>query len=438
MKRTMGERKGFRPSLPFETVAGGGLLDRRTFLGVGTAAIGALAGGIPGAASGSRFLGYDLPEWMKAPGRPMSPYGEPSRYESAILRAVQARYGAIAPGAGASTTPLQALEGTITPNGLHFERHHSGVPDIDPERHSLLIHGLVARPLVFSIDQLLRYPMSTRTCFIECSGNSAPNVSPELVQLSCGEIHGLVSCSEWSGVPLNVLLDEAGVDPRGHWLLVEGADSAAMSRSVPLDLAVSEGLLALYQNGERIRPEQGYPLRLVLPGLEGNLSVKWLRRIEVRDGPVYTRDETSKYTDLLPGGKAAQFTLEMGVKSVITRPSVGMAMNGPGLYEISGLAWSGAGRVARVDVSADRGKSWAAAALQEPVLSKSLARFRIPFQWKGDGPVHLQSRASDERGNTQPTRDEWSSRYAPGAYYHYNAIQTWKVEGDGRVRNTYE
>lgn len=434
----MDERKRFGQSMPVEKVAGGGLLDRRTFLGVGTAAIGALAGGIPGAASGAPLLGYEVPEWMKAPGRTMGPYGEPSPHESAIQRAVQARYGTIAPGAGASTTPLQALEGTITPNGLHFERHHSGIPDIDPERHSLLIHGLVERSLVFSVDQLLRYPMSTRTCFIECSGNSAPNVRAEAAQISCGEIHGLISCSEWTGVPLNVLLDEAGVDLRGRWLLVEGADSAAMSRSVPLELAASEGLLALYQNGERIRPEQGYPLRLVLPGLEGNVSVKWLRRIEVREGPVHTRDETSKYTDLLPGGKAAQFTLEMAVKSVITRPSAGLAMQGPGLYEISGLAWSGAGRIARVDVSADGGKTWAPTALQEPVLAKSLTRFRIPWQWKGKGPVTLKSRATDEQGNTQPTRDEWASRYAPGSYYHYNAIQSWKIEPDGRIRNTYE
>jgi len=434
----MSEHEGFRSSRPFEKVAGGGLLDRRTFLGVGTAAIGTLASGISGAASGSSLRGYDVPEWMRAPGRPMSSYGEPSQHESAIQRAVQARYGAIAPGAGASTTPLQALEGTITPNGLHFERHHSGIPEIDPARHSLLLHGLVKRPLKFSIDSLLRYPMTTRTCFIECSGNSAPNVRAEAAQISCGEIHGLLSCSEWSGVPLNLLLDEAGVDPRGRWLLLEGADAAAMSRSVPLDLASTDGILALYQNGERIRPEQGYPLRLVLPGLEGNVNVKWLRRIEVCDGPTHTRDETSKYTDLLPGGKAAQFTLEMGVKSVITRPSAGMAMQGPGLYEISGLAWSGAGRIARVDVSADGGKTWAPAALQDPVLSKSLTRFRIPIEWKREGPVQLQSRASDELGNTQPNRDEWGSRYASGSYYHYNAIQSWTIEPDGQVRNAYE
>lgn len=434
----MSQRKGAGASVPAKQVAGGGLLDRRAFLGAGAAAMGAIVGSIPGSASASALLGYELPEWMKTPGRPMGPYGKPSQHEATTGRAIQARYGALAPGAGASTTPLQALEGTITPNGLHFERHHSGIPEIAPERHSLLVHGLVKRPLAFSIDQLLRYPMTTRTCFIECSGNSAPNVRPEPAQSSCGEIHGLLSSSEWSGVPLNVLLDEAGVDPRGRWLLVEGADAAAMSRSVPLELASSEGILALYQNGERIRPEQGYPLRLVLPGLEGNVNVKWLRRLEVRESPAHARDETSKYTDLLPDGKAAQFTLEMGVKSVITRPSVGMAMQGPGLYEISGLAWSGSGRIARVDISADGGKTWAPSALQEPILSKSLTRFRIPLQWKGAEPVQLQSRATDEKGNTQPTRDEWQSGYGPGAYYHYNAVQAWKIEPDGRVRNTYE
>lgn len=426
-----------------EPLSGDDGLDRRGFLGrgflgLGSAAIGALLGGVSTATASAPRLGYDLPDWMQAPGSPMRPYGDPSRHESNVEREIQSRYGAIAPGAGASTTPLQALAGTITPNGLHFERHHSGVPDIDPERHSLLIHGRVARPLEFSIDQLLRYPMTTRTCFVECSGNSAPNVSPEPVQSSCGELHGLLSCSEWSGVPLRVLLDEARVDPRGDWLVFEGADSAAMSRSVPLELAAGEGILALYQNGERIRPEQGYPLRIVLPGLEGNVNVKWLRRIEVRDAPAHSRDETSKYTDLLPNGQAAQFTLEMGVKSVITQPSAGMAMQGPGLYEISGIAWSGAGRVTRVDVSADGGRTWLPAALQEPVLSKSLTRFRIPWQWPGRAPVVLASRAVDERGQIQPTRDAWSARYAPGAYYHYNAIQSWRVEPDGGVRNTYD
>lgn len=432
------EDEGRLDPRPLEKVADGGLLDRRTFLGVGSAAIGALASGVSGAASGASLRAYDVPEWMRAPGRPMSPYGEPSRHESSVQREIQARYGAIAPGAGASTTPLQMLEGTITPNGLHFERHHSGIPEIDPTRHSLLLHGLVERPLEFSIDSLFRYPMTSRTCFIECSGNSAPNVRAEPAQISCGEIHGLLSCSEWTGVALNLLLDEAGIEPRGRWLLLEGADAAAMSRSVPLDLASTEGILALYQNGERIRPEQGYPLRLVLPGLEGNVNVKWLRRIEVCDGPTHTRDETSKYTDLLPDGRAAQFSLEMGVKSVITRPSAGMAMQGPGLHEISGLAWSGAGRIARVDVSADGGRTWAPAALQAPVLSKSLTRFHIPLDWRREGPVRLQSRACDELGNRQPTRAEWSSRYASGAYYHYNAIQTWTIEPDGRVRNAYE
>lgn len=436
MNNAMSESRNSRHVAPFAQAAGGGLLDRRSFLGVGSVAIGALVGG-PNSASASSFLGYDMPEWMKSPGTPMSAYGGPSPHESATVRAVQDRYGAIAPGAGSSTTPLQALEGTLTPNGLHFERHHAGVPQIDPTRHSLMVHGMVERPLVYTVDQLLRYPMTTRTCFIECSGNSAPNVRPKPVQASCGELHGLLSCSEWSGVPLSLLLDEAGVDPRGRWLLVEGADAAAMSRSVPLEIAANEGMLALYQNGERLRPEQGYPVRLLLPGLEGNVNVKWLKRIEIREGPAHTRDETAKYTDLLPDGKAAQFTLEMGVKSVITRPSAGMAMQGPGLYEISGLAWSGAGRISRVDVSADGGKTWAPTALQEPVLPKSLTRFRIPLQWKGKAPVHLQSRATDEKGRTQPTRDAWTSGYAPGSYYHYNAIQSWKIDPDGHVRNAY-
>jgi sulfane dehydrogenase subunit SoxC len=237
-------------------------------------------------------------------------------------------------------------------------------------------------------------------------------------------------------VPLAVLLEEAGVDPRADWLLAEGADAVAMSRSVPLAKALDDAMIALYQNGERLRPEQGYPVRLLLPGWEGNMNVKWLRRVKLTEGPTHTKDETSKYSDPTPDGKARQFTFEMGVKSVITRPSIGMKMEGAGLYEITGLAWSGAGKIRRVDVSLDGGMNWREAVLQEPIFSKSVTRFRLPWEWNG-ARVQLQSRAVDEKGNVQPARASWLPEYMPQQRYHNNSIQTWVIEADGGVTNVY-
>ena len=409
-------------------------LTRRALFGWGATGAAAIAASAWPAAAAAET---ERPEWMRAPGRPMSGYGTPSPREAAIRRGIQTRYGAIAPGSGASTTPLEGLEGTITPSGLHFERHHSGIPDIDAARFALLVDGNVARPLFFSATDLLRYPLVSRTCFIECSGNSAPNIAPEVVQAPCGAVHGLLSCSEWTGVPLALLLEEAGLRSTEGWLVAEGADSSAMNRSIPLGLALEEGMVALYQNGERIRPEQGYPMRLLLPGLEGNVNVKWLRRLEVRGEPAQARDETSKYTDLLPDGRARQFTLEMGVKSVITRPSWGMRLPSSGFYEVSGLAWSGAGRIASVEFSADGGQTWKAARLDGPVLPKALTRFRVPWQWKRGEAALLQSRARDERGRVQPTRAAWTGNYAPKNTYHYNAIQSWAIAPDGEVSNSH-
>jgi sulfane dehydrogenase subunit SoxC len=311
------------------------------------------------------------------------------------------------------------------------------VPAINPAEHRLMIHGLVRRPLVFTMETLWRYPMTSRTCFIECSGNSNPNaLNLKAPQIPCGAIHGLISCSEWTGVPLSILLNEAGIDPRASWILAEGADAVAMSRSVPLEKALDDAMIAIYQNGERLRPEQGYPVRLLLPGWEGNMSVKWLRRIKLTDGPTHTKDETSKYTDPLPDGKALQFTFEMGVKSVITRPSLGMKMPDSGWYEITGIAWSGAGKVRRVEVSTDGGATWTEATVQGPIFSKSVTRFRMPWQWNGQRTV-LQSRAVDEKGNVQPTRDALFSKLAPQQRYHNNAIQTWEIRTDGSVANVY-
>jgi sulfane dehydrogenase subunit SoxC len=419
-----------------EPAARDGLLDRRIFLGSSLAALGAAGGlalGFPGEA---RATGpQETPPWMQYPGGPLSPYGGPSKYESTVTRTlIRSQPGTT--GSGASRTPLEALEGTITPSGLHFERHHSGVPDIDPAQHRLLIHGMVKRPLIFTMDALMRYPMLSRIHFMECSGNSQLMYGPTPAALRAGEIHGLVSCTEWTGVPLRMLLEEAGADPAASWLLAEGADAAAMSRSVPMDKAMDDALIALYQNGERLRPENGYPVRLFLPGYEGNMSVKWLRRIKVTSTPTMTKDETSRYTDLQADGKSLMFTYPMDVKSVIIRPSPGVALQGPGLYEVSGIAWSGSGTITRVEVSADGGQTWADAALSAPVLPRALTRFRIPWKWSG-GPAIVKSRATDSTGEVQPTRDKLVAEHGTNVVFHYNAIQAWSIAPNGEVKNAY-
>ena len=412
-----------------EIVAGNGLLHRRLFLARGAALLGGGAGLMSAQADP-----LQIPPWTKAPGTHMSAYGQPSRFEESVQRVVGGTPNVV--GSGVSFTPHQSLHGTITPNSLHFERHHSGVPDIDPDRHQLLIHGMVRRPLTFTMDALMRYPTVTRIQFLECSGNSGGNLGPTPQQAPCGMIHGLMSCSEWTGVPLSVLMDEAGVDPDASWVLAEGADAAVMSRSVPLEKIMNDAMIALYQNGERLRPENGYPMRLFLPGFEGNMSVKWLRRLKVNAAPTMTRDETSHYTDVLLDGTALILTFPMGVKSIITNPSTGLNMQGPGLYEVTGLAWSGQGRISRVEVSADGGRSWADAALTEPVLSKAFTRFRMAWRWNG-GPAVLKSRAIDETGAVQPTRDALVARFGERQNYHNNGIQAWSVAASGEVSNVY-
>ena len=409
-----------------EPVAANGLLHRRLFL-------------TAGAAAGLTFMTAraappETPPWMKTPGMPMRGYGERSAHESAIQRIVGAQPSTT--GTGASRTPIEALEGIITPSSLHFERHHNGVPEIDPAQHQLLIHGLVDRPLIFSMDALARYPLVSAIQFLECSGNSGGNNNAEAPQQTAGGIHGLISCSDWTGVPLSILLEEAGVQPAGKWLLAEGADAAAMSRSVPMAKAMDDAIVAIYQNGERLRPEQGYPARLFLPGYEGNMNVKWLRRIKVTAEPTMTKDETSKYSDLQPNGRSLLFTFPMEVKSVITSPSGMQKMQGPGLYQISGMAWSGFGRIRRVEVSADGGKSWAQAALDGAVLPKAITRFRMPWRWDG-GPAVLQSRAVDETGAVQPSRPALMTARGAQFRYHYNAIQSWNVAAAGEVSNVY-
>jgi sulfane dehydrogenase subunit SoxC len=374
------------------------------------------------------------PSWTLTPGRPMSGYGMPSEWRKNVQRGFTLPPGR--PGTGASRTPLHLLEGTITPNGLHFERHHNGVPDIDPARHQLLVHGLVDRPLTFTLDDLLRYPLQSHIRFIECAGNSGGGAAPSPTQADAGTLHGLVSCAQWTGVPLSVLLQEAGIKPAASWVIAEGADAAALSRSIPLSKCLDDAMIALYQNGEAVRPEQGFPMRLLLPGFQGNTNIKWLRRLRLTDKPANTKDETSKYSELMPDGRARQFMLEMGPKSVILKPSFGMTMQGRGFYEISGIAWSGAGRVRRVEISADGGRTWAEALLEGPVLPKALTRFRLAWRWDGS-PLQLLSRATDDAGGTQPPRSEWIKQYAPGQGYHYNAIQAWDVDAAGKVTNAY-
>ena len=405
---------------------------RRRFLTQSASVAGTLAAG--GVAANA--AAQEVPPWMKTMGTPMRAYGTPSSFEKAVARPFASGYASVTPGAGSSRTPHQSLEGTITPNGLHFERHHNGVPDIDPAKHELLIHGMVNRPLVFNLAALSRYPMTSRICFIECSGNSGANAGAKPPQVTAGAIHGLASVSEWTGVPLSLLLNEAGIQSGASWILAEGADAAAMSRSVPLAKCMDDAMVALYQNGERVRPEQGYPMRLLLPGWEGNMSVKWLRRIKVTHEPTHTRDETSKYSDLQADGKARQFTFELGVKSIITFPSFGHKLDRHGLYEITGLAWSGAGRIRRVEISADGGASWRDAGLQGPIFSKSFTRFRLPWDWNGVAAT-LQSRATDEKGNVQPSRAAFTAQYAPGMNYHNHYIQTWGVAADGSISNVF-
>jgi sulfane dehydrogenase subunit SoxC len=418
---------------PGGTAAGNGLLDRRTLLRAGVLAAGVAGLGV-GIAQAAESIGANAPEWMKKPGRSFSSYGVPSKWQEEVQRSFRTAPGRA--GTGSSRTPLHLLEGTITPNGLHFERHHNGVPDIDPNRHELFLHGMVKRPLAFSVEALMRYPMETHIRFIECAGNSGGNSQPQPPQTTAGGLNGLLSCSEWTGVRLATLLEEAEVARGAKWVVAEGADAAAMSRSVPLEKCLDDAMIALYQNGEAIRPEQGYPMRLLLPGFEGNTNVKWLRRLNVADEPVNARDETSHYTELMPNGKARQYMFLQDVKSAIVKPSFGMTMQGPGFYEVSGLAWSGQGRISKVEVSADAGKSWALAALGEPVLPKALTRFRLAWQWDGR-PSVLMSRATDEKGAVQPTRSDWVAQYAPGQPYHFNAIQSWRIEADGTVKNVY-
>ena len=414
--------------------------NRRKFLRETSAltmgATGALAAGRAQAQSATvadpALLPPNIPPWTRNQGGAFinPPYGLPSRHEARVVRVLPNPVPAFPT---ASRTPLQNLHGIITPSGLTFERHHAGVPDISPDAHRLMVHGLVERPLLFTMDEIVRFPSVSQIYFLECSGNSAA----ELIRPSgktAQEIHGLLSCAEWTGVRLATVLQEAGIKPEAKWLLAEGADAAAMTRSVPMAKALDDALLVYAQNGEMLRPEQGYPLRLFLPGFEGNMSVKWLRRIKLGVEPFHTREETGAYTDLLPDGSALQFTFHMEAKSLITAPSGGQKLKPRGFFEISGLAWSGRGKVRRVEVTIDGGQTWQDARLQEPVLSKALTRFRLPWKWQG-APALIASRATDETGYVQPHMAEVLKSRGAASFYHNNAIQFWQVAADGGVAN---
>lgn len=376
-----------------------------------------------------------LPESMTRAGADFSNYGQPSAYEKKVIRWISAN--SEMPGNGVSWSPLHELQGTITPNGLHFERHHNGVPDIDPAQHELLIDGLVERPLKFTIDALKRYPQQSRICFIECGGNSNSSFRSKAIQTPAGYAHGLVSNAEWTGVAVKLLLEEAGLKPAAKWAIAEAADGASLNVSIPVDKLLDDAMLALYQNGERLRPENGYPVRLLLPGWEGIVNVKWLRQLRLQEVPAMTRDETSQYTDLMPDGTARQFSFEMAAKSLITSPSQGMTLpDNPGIYQVTGLAWSGRGKITLVEVSADGGESWVDADLQQPILSKAFTRFSLPWQWQGQYAV-LQSRATDDSGYVQPSREQLIANRGRHGYYHFNAIISWEVYEDGYISHIY-
>jgi sulfane dehydrogenase subunit SoxC len=362
-------------------------------------------------------------------GIPLGPYGERSPFEKAVRWTRESK----TPETGSSFTPLHDSFGILTPSALHYERHHSGIPTIDPARHRLVIHGLVDRPLSLSMAEIRRLPSVTRILALECGGNSAGEWMAgggADVQRS----HGLLSGSEWTGVPLSLLLAEAGVQSRASWVIAEGGDACRMMRSIPLRKAMGDSLLAYGQNGEAMRPAQGYPLRLLNPGWEGNTSVKWLQSLKLTDQPYMARDETSKYSDLMPDGKARIFTYDMEAKSVITFPSGGQTLPARGLYELTGVAWSGHGRIERVDITLDGGRTWRQATLQEPRLPLALTRFRMEWRFDGQESV-IASRATDDTGYVQPTRAALVAVRGVNSAYHYNGIKPWRVHADGTVTN---
>jgi sulfane dehydrogenase subunit SoxC len=406
-----------------------GVASRRRFL---TASVG-VAGTVVAGRSLAGALA-DVP--ARQPGAPLSGHGERSEYVH-LGRLPEAGPGMrkVDPAdAINSKTPLDKLVGTITPTDLHYERSHSGVPDLDPAKHRLLIHGMVQKALVLTVDDLKAMPSVSRIHFIECTGNGWENWKKADPTLTVQNTHGLVSTNEWTGVPLRFLIDLVRKDRRSTWMLAEGGDGAGVDRSIPLtDEIMNEAIVAYGQNGEPLRPSNGFPIRLLMPGFEGNLNIKWLRRLKFGDQPWMTRWETARYTQLLANGKAMQFQLRMETTSVITSPS-GMMEIRPGYNRITGLAWSGHGKIVKVEISTNGAKTWKEAQLNHPVLRNAHTRFQMDWEWDGK-PTKIVSRSTDEKGNVQPDRKSVIARMGENALFHYNGQQTWAVDAAGRVTN---
>ena len=413
---------------------------RRKFLAQAAAVSTAV---VSGSAVAANNLPPNVPTWQKHLGKPVNtnPYGMPSKYESDVVRK---RVPWLTPDsiASISFTPLAEIKGMISPNGLAFERDHGGLPTIDPKQHRLMIHGLVEKPLILTMEDIERFPTVSRIHFIECPANSAMEwKGPQVGRLQF--THGMTNCCEWTGVPLKYILEEVGVKPEGKWLYAEGADSASMSRSIPMEKAMDDTLVVFGQNGEALRPEQGYPVRLLTPGWEGNTSIKWLRRLEITAEPSYQREETSKYTDLLnprdPSkkeliGKAYLFSWIMEAKAVITFPCPEKPLKGHGKYVMNGLAWTGTGKIKHVDVSVDGGVTWKEAEINGLILDKCWTRFSMAFEWNGEEML-IQSRATGEDGYVQPTLEQLREARGVASIYHNNAIHTWKINTNGEVES---
>lgn len=411
-------------------------LNRRGFLRSGIATGGALLGA--GAATAQQApdpLITEVQDWASTfgDGVDATPYGMPIHFEENVRRRNVSWLTADTI-SSINFTPINALEGTITPQGAAFERHHSGAIELSKPDYRLMINGLVDRPLVFTYEDLTRFPRRQAIHFCECAANSGMEwAGAQLngVQFTQGMIHNM----EYVGVPLKTLLEEAGIQPEGKWIYVEGADASSNGRSIPLDKAMDDCLVAFFANGEALRKEHGYPVRLVVPGWEGNMWIKWLRRIEVTDGPVESREETAKYTDTLADGTSRKWTWVMDAKSVVTSPSPQEPITfGPGPLVITGLAWSGRGAITRVDVSLDGGKTWKEARLAAPGDKMALTRFHFDHDWDGSEML-LQSRAIDETGYVQPTKDELRAIRGENSVYHNNGIQTWLVKANGEAEN---
>ncbi len=410
---------------------------RRGFLAAAAAGSVLAASGAHAQGAGARAADKaitELPDWSKYLGDGVAdrPYGKPSKFEAHVVRR-DVEWLTASRQSSVNFTPLHELDGIITPSGLCFERHHGGIAEIDPRQYRLMINGLVDKELVFTIEDLKRFPRINRVHFLECAANSGMEWRGSQLN-GCQFTHGMVHNVMYTGVPLKHLLNEAGVRTNARWVMAEGADSSGMNRSIPLAKALDDCIVAFRMNGEMLRPEQGYPVRLVVPGWEGNMWVKWLRRLELTDMAHLAREETSKYTDLMADGRSRRFTFVMDCKSVVTNPSPQAPLLAKGQNVLSGLAWSGRGTIRRVDVTLDGGRNWREARIDGPVLNQSLTRFYVDFDWQGQ-EMMIQSRAHDSTGYVQPTKDELRKVRGVNNIYHNNGIQTWLVRANGETEN---